>query len=696
MYQSAIFTVRKSSGQRRAVIDLRSVNKNIQPFLLQLPDMQQLLHSLAGQKGQFYSSLDLASGFWQIPLKNGISRDVTSFCDPVTGLRYRYTVAPFGLAASPAAMITVLMGIMSPLVAQNIAYCYMDDISIASFSWTDHLKKLETVLKTLDANNLSCQPTKASLAFPSIKFLGFEISKDGLKITDDKVKIINALKPPHDRKSLQKILGIWNFFRHFCPLFSKSTYHMRQLLKKDIKFEWTKECQAEFDNIIDKLTHAPILQPLSINKDFYLYCDSSYFGTGYACFQPSDDNPEIIRPVGYGGQALTPRHKSWSVLQIELLAVYHALKTYEPYCRHRTIHILSDNLSLVYLNGLSFGSPREKRMATYLLSFRLQFHHVSGKRENMLADGISRAFEDMSAAEVEEWIPQVDEKDDFLFAISHKDPTNDPIGSSRSVHLDDTTHRTNQTTKTGDAFSQHRWLSYSIQVEPAVTGHGPANGPTNPERCPRGQAVTHSKCAPVFDSCSAIGKQSTVLSADLPMKITQLPTVKLTQAPLFSDPDHSPAVQQLPVRPSEIAPVVRHSTLSPHAPSFYPRPATAVKVDQSADQRCTENHAIAAGIPNCQVIITADRAAADLTSPSLNDAMTDPDVWYDCPTDPESATVLSDTVLPRPPASSDEQHAAAEHLQNMQTTHATQLDTHARVCATSNARRRAAANRQAI
>jgi hypothetical protein len=143
-------------------------------------------------------------------------------------------------------MITVLMGIMSPLVAQNIAYCYMDDISIASLTWQDHLRKLETVLKTLDANNLSCQPTKASLALPSIKFLGFEVSKDGLKITDDKVKIIIALKQPHDRKSLQKVLGIWNFFRYFCPSFSRLAHHMRQLLKKDIKFEWTTDCQAEF------------------------------------------------------------------------------------------------------------------------------------------------------------------------------------------------------------------------------------------------------------------------------------------------------------------------------------------------------------------------------------------------------------------------------------------------------------------
>jgi hypothetical protein len=39
-------------------------------------------------------------------------------------------------------------------------------------------------------------------------------------------------------------------------------------------------------------------------------------------------------------------------------------------------------------------------------------------------------------------------------------------------------------TKTEDAFSHRRWLSYSIRVQPAVTGHGPANGLTNPERCP--------------------------------------------------------------------------------------------------------------------------------------------------------------------------------------------------------------------
>jgi hypothetical protein len=83
-YQSALFTVRKSSGQRRAVLDLRSVNFRIEEFLIKLPDMTDL-HSLAAERGTFYSCLNLTSSFLQLPLKKGLSQDITNFCDPLTG-----------------------------------------------------------------------------------------------------------------------------------------------------------------------------------------------------------------------------------------------------------------------------------------------------------------------------------------------------------------------------------------------------------------------------------------------------------------------------------------------------------------------------------------------------------------------------------------------------------------------------------
>jgi hypothetical protein len=127
----------------------------------------------------------------------------------------------------------------------------------------------------------------------------------------------------------------------------------------------------------------------------------------FAAFQPCDDQPDRLRVMGCGGQASTPADRAWSVLQIELLAVYHALKAYEHYCRHRTVNIFSDNISLVYLKGMAMGSPREKRLATYLVVLRLNFHHVSGKRENLLADSLSRSFEDTNASKLEQ-------RDDFL------------------------------------------------------------------------------------------------------------------------------------------------------------------------------------------------------------------------------------------------------------------------------------------
>jgi hypothetical protein len=78
---------------------------------------------------------------------------------------------------------------------------------------------------------------------------------------------------------------------------------MRQLLKKDAKFEWTHEHQVEFDDMIKKLTSAPVLQPV----DYFLFTDSSLLGNGFAMYQPSNENPQReLRVIGYGAQALTP------------------------------------------------------------------------------------------------------------------------------------------------------------------------------------------------------------------------------------------------------------------------------------------------------------------------------------------------------------------------------------------------------
>jgi hypothetical protein len=139
---------------------------------------------------------------------------LTSFTDPINGLRYQWTCAPFGLANSVSALVMTVMSCLSSLISRCLCYVYVDDVAQCSKSWEECLSSTEELLHTLQFNGLSVNPKKTVLAMPKIKFLGCEVSKDGITLSDDKVRILHALKKnfPKD-KNLCK--GIWACFNSF-------------------------------------------------------------------------------------------------------------------------------------------------------------------------------------------------------------------------------------------------------------------------------------------------------------------------------------------------------------------------------------------------------------------------------------------------------------------------------------------------
>jgi hypothetical protein len=86
-------------------------------------------------------------------------------------------------------------------------------------------------------------------------------------------------------------------------------------------------------------------------------------------------------------------------------------------------------------------SPREKRMASFLMELPLNFRHLSGKA-NVLADSLSRCFVEMNPTEREQWIPTVDQKYYFLLAASRHFQSD--LANNQSV-IDDVRSRTIQT-----------------------------------------------------------------------------------------------------------------------------------------------------------------------------------------------------------------------------------------------------------
>ena len=89
-YSSPIVMVPRKDGTIRMCIDCRKLNEITTKDAYPLPRIGDAL-----QGAGYFSSLDLASGYWQVPVAEK-DRHKTVFCTPECGL-YEFVKMPFGL-----------------------------------------------------------------------------------------------------------------------------------------------------------------------------------------------------------------------------------------------------------------------------------------------------------------------------------------------------------------------------------------------------------------------------------------------------------------------------------------------------------------------------------------------------------------------------------------------------------------------
>jgi hypothetical protein len=70
-------------------------------------------------------------------------------------------------------------------------------------------------------------------------------------------------------------IGLAVYYRRFIKDFTKIAKPMTMLLEKNKDFDWTEECQANFEELKKRLTSAPVLILPDITKRFDIYCGAS-------------------------------------------------------------------------------------------------------------------------------------------------------------------------------------------------------------------------------------------------------------------------------------------------------------------------------------------------------------------------------------------------------------------------------------
>ncbi len=387
-WASPIVLVRKKNGTLRFCVDYRKLNAVTRADTFPLPRIDDLLDQLGCSK--YFSTLDLAAGYWQIPLCPE-SQDKSAFVTH-QGL-YQFQVMPFGLRNAPAVfqrmMQRVLMG-LNPEEGPDFVEVYLDDVLVFSQTLEAHLHHLTLVLDRLVEAGLKLQPSKCYFAREEVQYLGHLITPSGLKPNPERVSAVKEFPVPQCIKEVRQFVGLASYFRRFIPLFASIAHPLHSLTRKGEAFNWTPACQTAFDTLKQRLVEAPVLAYPNLDKSYTLETDASSKGLGAILSQEQHDGK--LHPVAYASRALSNPEKNYGITDLETLAVVWSISHFHAYLYGNDVTVYTDHSAVKPVLETPSPSGKHARWWTKVYSRGVKTVKIiyrAGK-ENIGADALSR------------------------------------------------------------------------------------------------------------------------------------------------------------------------------------------------------------------------------------------------------------------------------------------------------------------
>ena len=398
-YASPIVVVRKKSGEIRLCVDYRRLNAVTRKDAFPLPRIDESLDALGGAR--FFSTLDLASGYYQVAMSDD-DKHKTAFTCPF-GL-YEFQKMPFGLTNAPATFQRLMNSVMSDFIF-SILLVYLDDLLVYSPSFSAHLQNLEQVFVRLKQVGVKLNPDKCEFARRKVGFLGHVVSADGVATDPDKISAVMDWPTPKTVRDVRSFLGLASYYRRFVKGFSSIARPLHALYPKvheqfpndrrsgerrllgDL---WTSECQQSFLQLKMALTSAPLLAHPDFSQRFVVEVDASKEGLGAVLSQKKDGKTVVI---AYASRTLRMTEKemqNYSSLKLELLGLKWAVtEKFRSYLLGHSYDVYTDNNPLAHIDTAKFGATEQRWIAEIAAVGDMATHFKSG-RMNRNADALSR------------------------------------------------------------------------------------------------------------------------------------------------------------------------------------------------------------------------------------------------------------------------------------------------------------------
>jgi hypothetical protein len=242
---------------------------------------------------------------------------------------------------------------------------------------------------------LKVNAAKSFFCTHEIEYLGYILTRGGIKPQQKKVQAILALNPLNNVKELRHFLGMVQYYRDMrakrsemlAPPLSDlvgecgETKTTRKNKVKKQAWHWDSIHQIAFDNIKTTIAKEVVLAYPDFTKPFDIYTDASTKQLGSVITQ---DN----RPIAFFSRKLSGAQSKYTVTKLELLAIVETLKEFNGMLWGQRINVYTDHKNLTR-DGLGLTSDRVARWRILLEEYAPEIIYNKGIH-NAVADAISR------------------------------------------------------------------------------------------------------------------------------------------------------------------------------------------------------------------------------------------------------------------------------------------------------------------
>jgi len=271
-------------------------------------------------------------------------------------------------------------------------WAYLDDITIFSDSFENHVPDIRQVCQRLQDHHIRAFPFKCNFFADRLPLLGHVIDDQGIHADPEKIRGIQDWHTPKSKNELQTFIGVVIYHAQFLPHLATASAPLSGLLSQN-EFEWRPLHEEAFQQVKHLAKNFTTLRPIDYQSrhPIYLFTNASKVGAGAWIGQ--GPSPEKAHPVAFPSRKFATSRLHYPVHELELLAIVDAVQSFHPMLYGTWFTVVTDNKALSFFLSQTNLPYHQTRWRMFLQSYDFDIIHRPGKN-NVLADALSRIYEE--------------------------------------------------------------------------------------------------------------------------------------------------------------------------------------------------------------------------------------------------------------------------------------------------------------